>query len=395
MISGKKLYFVKTDISDAFGSVEHSRLFKLLERWCSKFKNLKELMISEWLIRRGKLRKVSRYSFSRKLFANRVLHSVQYSDRKDISPIFIINVIKQIVSLQSLRIGRFLYRVQVGLCQGGAGGLSPRLCDLYYSGLDGGLRSLTSDDQSFLLRAMDDYLYVTSVKSKAMDFHNLVIEGIPLYNTCFNGKKLVTNLFKEVRVFPYLGLIFDIELLTVEPNFSRYLATSVLYFVKLSYWAKDPRLQKDKFFIDRSLNLNTLKLVSIVYENKESDCQFLKKVFVLSCAVQVDRILALALYLKSSVDSLKYVFVKISKKLARVVNKLCPKIAPSFILYSFYQICFHFFHKYDSRFENVTKIIKMQIIRLFDELDESHDVIANLLANANLKYWRPLKNKVT
>lgn len=382
---------MKTDISDAFGSVDHARLFKLLDSWCSKFKNCKELLFSEWIVRQGKLRKVSRHSFSRKLHPNRVLHSVKYSNRHIASPTFLINVIKQIVTLQSLKIGRLLYRVQIGLCQGGAGGLSPKLCDLYYSGLDSGLRSFTSSNQSFLLRGMDDYLYVSTDKSKVMDFYNFVIQGIPLYNSRFNAKKLVTNLFQNVSVFPYLGMHFDIESLTVEPNFSRYLTTNVINFMKLSYGGKDPRLHKEQFLIDRSLNLTALKLVPIVYENRESNLLFLKKVFISSCCLQVQRILALALFLKSSVDSLKLIFTKISRKLARTVYKLCPGISTAFTLYTFYQILFNAFHKYDSRFTNVTKIIQMQLVYFFEEVDVKHIEIENLLNHAGIQWWKPWK----
>lgn len=388
---------MKADITDAFGSVNHERLFHVLDLFCPDSKHRwTELSFREWVVRGGRLRNVNRTSFSRKLLRSRVLHTRQISQRERQPPSFMKNIIRQIVTLQLLRFGHKLYRLTSGLCQGAAGPLSTRLCDLYYSALDlTYFTPLTRGGDAVLLRGTDDYLFVTVNRSKAEQFYSTVVKGISNYGVMFSKKKLVTNLFDENPVFTYLGLKFNVETLTVEPSYERYKTESMLNYVRLSISGLDPSMKTESFMKQRNLNLNVLKFEPIVLKNKYSDLRHFRRVLCDGCIIQARKSLALALYLRPSLELLTLAVTKAGTKLARVVHRHSILVPVQEILYVYWQCVYSVFHRYSGNFKGFTKIVQFKLIRFVKNLRKQeimfeivHSDIEEAFQNSNVQWWR-------
>ena len=92
-----------------------------------------------------------------------------------------------------------------GLIQGDA--LSPFLCDLYYGHMT--RRRLAAfltpppGAAEFLLRGMDDFLFVSTRRDRVEAFLELMLAGLPDYGAVFRPDKTRTNLGKCASF--YLG----------------------------------------------------------------------------------------------------------------------------------------------------------------------------------------------
>lgn len=73
-------------------------------------------------------------------------------------------------------IGQDYYRQVIGIPQGSV--LSSLLCSFFYGDLEKtSLRSLIDNDDSILLRLIDDYLYITTEEDKARQFLRVMNKG--------------------------------------------------------------------------------------------------------------------------------------------------------------------------------------------------------------------------
>lgn len=201
-------FVVKVDISDAFGSVKHDVLFKIL---VYVEKKLPDLVKFDQF--------TNKYKRSTKLLLipsegeNYGLETI-YKDRKNLMKVGTCEVnvkktienIKRLVNTQLFQIGvRQRFLIVKGIAQGGS--LSSDLCDLYYSAMcDKYLRNFTGNER-IMMRSVDDFLYITPMKTQAEEFLRFMEQGIDEFNCHINPGKTMHNLDNECRV-PYRGTMF-------------------------------------------------------------------------------------------------------------------------------------------------------------------------------------------
>ncbi|RXG62247.1 Telomerase reverse transcriptase [Armadillidium vulgare] len=104
--------------------------------------------------------------------------------------------IKRLVNTQLFQIGvRQRFLIVKGIAQGGS--LSSDLCDLYYSAMcDKYLRNFTGNER-IMMRSVDDFLYITPMKTQAEEFLRFMEQGIDEFNCHINPGKTMHNLDNE------------------------------------------------------------------------------------------------------------------------------------------------------------------------------------------------------
>ncbi|KAJ1672685.1 Telomerase reverse transcriptase, partial [Spiromyces aspiralis] len=115
-----------------------------------------------------KFPKLVKEELSRHLHNTLFVDSVVYKfvDAKDIEAVAGEHITDHII-------GNSLYRQATGIPQGSI--LSPILCNMYYSQMENErLGHLLNDDETLLIRLVDDFLFISLDKAKALDFLNVM-----------------------------------------------------------------------------------------------------------------------------------------------------------------------------------------------------------------------------
>ncbi|CDO70652.1 hypothetical protein BN946_scf184756.g19 [Trametes cinnabarina] len=192
-----KLYFVKVDVQACFDTIEQTKLLEIL----------RELLVEDayMLQRYGAVSKAGdkiqrRYvkkalpeddhphflAYAAELA--QVLRNTVFTDqvvypfarRKEI-----IALLEEHITENIVKIKNDYYRQVVGIPQGSV--LSALLCSFFYGDLERSKFRFTEDDECILMRLIDDWLLITTNRSKAMQFYDMVSAGHPEYG-CFIAK---------------------------------------------------------------------------------------------------------------------------------------------------------------------------------------------------------------
>lgn len=79
------------------------------------------------------------------------------------------------VTNNTLKIGKHFYRQHKGIPQGSI--LSTLLCNYFYADLEAKCMSFTQENNSLLLRLIDDFLFITRDRAKAIEFLEATHKG--------------------------------------------------------------------------------------------------------------------------------------------------------------------------------------------------------------------------
>ncbi|XP_045780426.1 telomerase reverse transcriptase-like [Maniola jurtina] len=174
------LYFVKTDLSNAFGSINKAKLLKILSE------------------RHQDLQKTETSMYMKKK------HAQHYKE-------FIAELRKPLL----IRAGSTVYEWKEGLMQGYK--FSPALSELYYSYLDKIYFSehfKNYHELKLFVRVVDDYLYVTD----SLEDAHLFLKALSNYRNVNYAKTVVNFEHKDIRYsqeITFLGYSYDTETLQV------------------------------------------------------------------------------------------------------------------------------------------------------------------------------------
>ncbi|XP_071546710.1 uncharacterized protein [Panulirus ornatus] len=209
----RPLYFVRADVQDAYGSIVHSKLFELLQESSQRLPHILKFGQYSALKRMGQ-------TFSRPTFfllddkgqptcsLSRGGGSlVEMGAPLIINTNEVLDAIKKLVCAQVLSNGlhqRLL--VTRGLPQGGV--LSGVLCEFYYSSVCATHLAHYNTGTSILMRAVDDFLFLSTSHNEAERFLEQLNYGMPDFNCYINKAKTVHNLYarSEYRV-SFAGVI--------------------------------------------------------------------------------------------------------------------------------------------------------------------------------------------
>jgi telomerase reverse transcriptase len=123
-----------------------------------------------------------------------------------------------------VKIGKKYYRQRQGIPQGSV--LSSTLCNYFYADLEIHVLPFLNCDDCLLLRLIDDFLLVTTDKSKAIRFVKVLHQGVPEYGVMVNSEKSLVNFDLTIndhqipkldggKGFPYCGTLIDTRTLDI------------------------------------------------------------------------------------------------------------------------------------------------------------------------------------
>ncbi|KAL7279239.1 hypothetical protein ACG7TL_007079 [Trametes sanguinea] len=238
-----RLYFVKVDVQACFDTIEQTKLLEIL----------RELLVEDayMLQRYGKVNKAGdkiQRKYVKKALPEddhphfltyaaelaKVLRNTVFSDQAKVVYPFsrrkeIIALLEEHITENIVKIKNEYYRQVVGIPQGSV--LSALLCSFFYGDLERRKFRFTEDDECILMRLIDDWLLITTDRSKAIEFYDMVSSGHPEYG-CFISKDksllnfehpdLVNIVDPRSKVFPWCGYSIDMRDLSVTVDYTRY-----------------------------------------------------------------------------------------------------------------------------------------------------------------------------
>lgn len=225
-------YFVRTDVNDAFGSIDQCKLSTILDLLHQKTVP-RDNKMNIWQVYRKKNGRKPTYSEMFECPNMPIPSSFTKTEGKifDIQPIF--HYILSRINHLGTVIGRTTYCISHGIPQGMD--LSSILCEIYYSMLD--REHLASFQQTgnneLFLRYCDDYLFLSPSKERTEQFLQKVSSGFPDYHVQFNHSKTVTNISTGSTIVSFCGFNIDLSSFNVKNCFDSLKNRDVGHHLKL------------------------------------------------------------------------------------------------------------------------------------------------------------------
>ncbi|XP_073981737.1 telomerase reverse transcriptase-like isoform X3 [Rhodnius prolixus] len=321
-----RVYYVKTDIKDAFGSILHEVLKDILIKLFDKIKT-PYLTLAQFEcagIGRNRVTICDQFSELQLSFPTMIARETTIS--KKVSLVKLKNYILYYINNSYVKLKNFqqAYHYVKGLPQGIK--LSSALCDLYYNDFDTKyVKDLFNPEEGdILLRLVDDYLFITKNRDKAAAFLHRITNFTSKYGFEIQQEKTISNLFNEQllsrnEIVPYFGYLFDLQKKTISLDLSVYEGKQFKSTISF-------RTAIDlKSFKRRILNLSAVRVNNILF-----DVSILNKKTLLINLYKTACLLALrfdAIYSELSKEeaNFKIVFAVLKKAISTLVIKISCK----------------------------------------------------------------------
>ncbi|XP_053373779.1 uncharacterized protein LOC123531834 isoform X2 [Mercenaria mercenaria] len=269
-----KLYFVKTDISNCYDSIRQNKLYAIMEDILKKEMNDEEFIIRKYFtvgIKDGNMyrkfhRDVTPMSEFNPDFSSFCTQKANKEKLKNV--IFVDKVVYQHETCESLlkllkshlfnnliKVGNHYCLQTSGISQGSV--ISTLLCSFYYADMERSLFKFTAGE--FLMRIVDDYLYVTPSQEQAVTFLNTMIRGVPEYHCCTNKEKILTSFMFEhndgilpmvsIDWFPWCGIFINTRTLEISMDFTKYSGSSIKDTMTVELSKTPGKSLKDKLLL--------------------------------------------------------------------------------------------------------------------------------------------------
>lgn len=195
----KPCYFVKADVQDAYGSIDHCALEELIRKGVSSLPPA--LKFGRYIALQCSSKPSTRQSYilldDNERPTSPLVRGgyplVQCGEPMKVYPDQMALCLMRTIKLQIARVTqRQCVRANRGVPQGGT--MSGALCELYYSALCAFHLADFNKGDSIILRSVDDFLYVTPSSSQANAFLTRMRKGFPDFNCHINERKTVHNL---------------------------------------------------------------------------------------------------------------------------------------------------------------------------------------------------------
>ncbi|BGP32724.1 Telomerase reverse transcriptase [Rhodotorula toruloides] len=232
-----QLYFVKVDVRAAYDTIQQDKLLQIVEAvltetmyWVQKYSQVTAI--------NGRPFK----SFKREACTDgglgtfeelasklaQELHNVVLSDQVAYSSVArdrLIHLLREHITTNLVKVSGRLYRQKTGIPQGSI--LSSLLCALFYGDMERRKLAFTDNEDSTLLRYVDDFLFISTERERAICFLSTMSDGIPEYGCAISPDKRLTNFdgaladgevvppLPEGDDFPWCGLAINPETLEV------------------------------------------------------------------------------------------------------------------------------------------------------------------------------------
>ncbi|CAJ2501650.1 Uu.00g045030.m01.CDS01 [Anthostomella pinea] len=143
-----------------------------------------------------------------------------------------------------VKIGKKFYRQKKGIPQGSV--LSSTLCNYFYADLEIHVLPFVDSGDCLLLRLIDDFLLITTDRSKAVRFVEVMHRGVPEYGVTISSQKSLVNFDLEIegnkipklengKGFPYCGTVIDCKTLDIGRAQNKEKATAIYNSLTVEY----------------------------------------------------------------------------------------------------------------------------------------------------------------
>lgn len=263
----KPLYFVKVDVQSCFDTIPQRRIVRLMENIASedeyriaRYAEIKSSKTHSYSTEMDKnpvaarkfiatARATTDFETFDKFVDNRLAKGkkstvfvdnvVQTAQRKN----FLLDLLEDHVERNIVKIGKKFFRQKAGIPQGSV--LSSLLCSYFYADLEKEHLGFLSDEESILLRLIDDFLLITTNRKHAKRFLQVMHGGLEEYGVKVNPAKSLVNfeiIINESRVpkmhgdtvFPYCGSMIDTKTLEITKDRDRRKSTGSISMVRKS-----------------------------------------------------------------------------------------------------------------------------------------------------------------
>ncbi|GAA6058467.1 hypothetical protein JCM3770_002740 [Rhodotorula araucariae] len=235
-----KLYFVKVDVRAAYDTIQQDKLLEIVEGvltetlyWIQKYAQVSPLAGRAMKAFKRAACTDGEYGaftdLAQKLAHE--LHNVVLSDQvvyQNVDRERLMQLLREHITTNLVKVSGRLYRQRMGIPQGSV--LSSLLCSLFYGDMERTQLGFTNDENSTLLRYVDDFLFISTDRERAGRFLSVMDHGIPEYGCNISAEKRLTNFdialkegevvppLKEGEDFPWCGLAIDPATLEVRFN---------------------------------------------------------------------------------------------------------------------------------------------------------------------------------
>lgn len=142
----------------------------------------------------------------------------------------LLDLLEDHVERNIIKIGKKFFRQKAGIPQGSV--LSSLLCNYFYAELERESFGFLQDDESILLRLIDDFLLITTNQKHARDFLQIMHDGVERYGIEVNPAKSLVNfdiIINGTQVprlhgrptFPYCGITINTNTLEITKDRDR------------------------------------------------------------------------------------------------------------------------------------------------------------------------------
>jgi telomerase reverse transcriptase len=252
-LSRAKLYFVKVDVQAAFDNIPQGKVQDLIASLLSE---------DQYVVKRhtevkppdthGRHNQSATFKPVRKFCAEAQVNSgvEGFVEAVEARPpqirrhntVFVDNVVAdelrrakvlqllgEHVGANVIRIGKKFYRQKKGIPQGSV--LSSLLCNLFYADFEVKHLKFVRNNQSLLMRLIDDFLLITTKKDLATKFLHIMHAGNVEYGISVKQEKSLINFDATIAgapvpkvesdgLFPYCGIFLDQKSLNISKDYS-------------------------------------------------------------------------------------------------------------------------------------------------------------------------------
>ncbi|KAJ8127025.1 hypothetical protein O1611_g6612 [Lasiodiplodia mahajangana] len=251
-VPSEGFYFAKVDVQSAFDTIPQAAIVSLLDSipqqrryQISKYLEVSPGIIAQTDGKGSTSNPVKRWpsvaiqnddpsSFTERLNnkRNTTKRSTVFVDlyQKQYETHELLQLVASHIQQNLIKVGKKYYRQKQGIPQGSI--LSSTLCNYFYADLETHVLSFLKSDDCLLLRLIDDFLLITTDKSKAVRFVEVLHDGVPEYGVTVNPKKTLINFdliingqqvskLENGTSFPYCGTLIDTRTLDIARTSNR------------------------------------------------------------------------------------------------------------------------------------------------------------------------------
>ncbi|KAF2969504.1 hypothetical protein GQX73_g4071 [Xylaria multiplex] len=241
-----RFYFAKLDVQSAFDTIPHTAMISLLDSIPQqrRYRISEYLEVSPSIATRGnsenyKSNPVKKWSSlaikdnDHSTFIQRLENGQNTAKRdtvfvdlyqKQYETSEVLQLVASHIEQNLIKVGKKYYRQKQGIPQGSI--LSSTLCNYFYADLEAHFLPFLNSDDCLFLRLIDDFLLITTDKSKALRFVQILHQGVPEYGATVKPEKSLVNFdlvidgqrvpkLVDGKPFPYCGTLIDTETLDI------------------------------------------------------------------------------------------------------------------------------------------------------------------------------------